>query len=105
MIKAANRREKESILLELKQIAQTLQERLNKHQASGWTLTLKVKFSDYQQITRSKTLLTPIRELDEIITQVKALFETIKLGDRNIRLLGISLSVDDYYYPRINIIN
>ncbi|MDJ0773759.1 MAG: hypothetical protein QNJ49_10095 [Mastigocoleus sp. MO_167.B18] len=84
--------DKATILQELEQIAQTLQERLKKHQASGRTLTLKVKFSDYQQITRSKTLLTPISELNEIITQAIALFETIELGDRNIRLLGISLS-------------
>ena len=92
--------DKATILQELEQIAQTLQERLEKHQASGRTLTLKVKFSDYQQITRSKTLLTPINELNEIITQAIAkrcckqiaLFETIELGDRNIRLLGISLS-------------
>ena len=61
--------DKATILQELEQIAQTLQERLEKHQASGRTLTLKVKFSDYQQITRSKTLLTPISELNEIITQ------------------------------------
>ncbi len=84
--------DKATILQELEQIAQTLQERLEKHQASGRTLTLKVKFSDYQQITRSKTLLTPISELNEIITQAIALFEAIELGDRNIRLLGISLS-------------
>ena len=37
--------DKETILQELEQIAQTLQERLEKHQASGRTLTLKVKFS------------------------------------------------------------
>ncbi|WP_235019030.1 DinB/UmuC family translesion DNA polymerase [Tolypothrix sp. NIES-4075] len=51
------------MLLELEQIAQTVKLRLDQHQTSGRTLTLKIKFSDYQQITRSKTVLTPIREL------------------------------------------
>lgn len=51
------------MLLELEQIAQTVKLRLDQHQTRGRTLTLKVKFSDYQQITRSKTVLTPIREL------------------------------------------
>jgi DNA polymerase IV len=43
------------ILVELEQIARTLCERIERHQASGRTLTLKVKFSDYRQITRSRT--------------------------------------------------
>ena len=56
------------MLLELEQIALVLKERIDKHQAMGRTLTVKIKFSDYQQITRSRTLLTPISELSEIIT-------------------------------------
>ena len=80
------------MLLELEQIAQLLFQRIDKHQASGHTLTLKVKFSNYQQITRSKTLLTPIKEFQAIATIAKTLFEGIELENRNIRLLGISLS-------------
>ena len=81
-----------SMLLELEQIAQVLKQRIDRHQASGRTLTLKVKFSDYQQITRSKTLLTPTKEFQAIATIAKTLFEGIELQNRNIRLLGISLS-------------
>jgi DNA polymerase IV len=47
------------MLLELEKIAQTVKQRIDQHQTGGRTLTLKVKFSDYQQITRSKTVLTP----------------------------------------------
>ncbi|WP_414623848.1 hypothetical protein [Calothrix sp. CCY 0018] len=60
-------RERATCIFELEQIASTLHKRIEKHQASGRTLTLKVKFADYQQITRSKTLLMPIKELGEII--------------------------------------
>ncbi|WP_235595785.1 DNA polymerase IV [Mastigocoleus testarum] len=84
--------DKESILLELKQVARILQERLDKNQASGRTLTLKVKFSDYQQITRSRTFGDNINSLDKIIAEAIALFEAIELENRSIRLLGISLS-------------
>ncbi|MEB3219963.1 MAG: DNA polymerase IV [Nostocales cyanobacterium 94392] len=77
---------------ELEQIAQTLHKRIEKHQAAGRTLTLKVKFSDYQQITRSKTLLMPIKDLGVIVREAIALFEGIELEGKNIRLLGISLS-------------
>ena len=77
------------MLLELEQIALVLKERIDKHLASGRTLTLKVKFSDYQQITRSKTLLVPISELDVVVRVAIALFEGIELENRSIRLLGI----------------
>ncbi|MGB6298194.1 MAG: DNA polymerase IV [Rivularia sp. (in: cyanobacteria)] len=81
-----------SILKELEKIATTLKERIDKHQASGRTITLKIKFSDYQQITRSKTLSVSINDLNAIFNEAKALFKTIELNNRSIRLLGISLS-------------
>ncbi|PHM06573.1 DinB/UmuC family translesion DNA polymerase [Nostoc sp. 'Peltigera malacea cyanobiont' DB3992] len=52
----------------------------------------QVKFSDYHQITRSKTMLAPISELSTIFEIAKALFESIELENHTIRLLGISLS-------------
>lgn len=84
--------DKETILQELEEIARTLHKRIEKHQAAGRTLTLKVKFSDYQQITRSRTFTSGINSLNVIITVSSALFETIEIDDKNIRLLGISLS-------------
>ncbi|MEO1764432.1 MAG: DNA polymerase IV [Cyanobacteria bacterium J06629_18] len=84
--------EKVKILIELKKIAETLYQRIDKHQASGRTLTVKVKFADYQQITRSKTFENYINSLDLIIDISVNLLETIDLEGRSIRLLGISLS-------------
>ena len=84
--------DKATILQELEEIARTLHRRLEKHQAAGRTLTLKVKFSDYHQITRSRTFTSSINNLNVIITVSSALFETIELEDKSIRLLGISLS-------------
>jgi DNA polymerase IV len=42
---------------ELEAIAQVVQQRLERNGARGRTITLKVKFADYQQITRSRTML------------------------------------------------
>jgi nucleotidyltransferase/DNA polymerase involved in DNA repair len=83
---------KATCILELEQIAETLQKRLEKFQTSGRMLTLKVKFSDYQQITGSRTFESSINSLDTMVTEAKALFESIELDNRNIRLLGISIS-------------
>ena len=80
------------MLQELDQIAKIVEQRLEQHETRGRTLTLKVKFSDYHQITRSKTMLAPISELSTIFEIAKALFESIDLENRSIRLLGISLS-------------
>ena len=89
---AENLGDEETILIKLKQIAVTLVERIDRHQASGRTLTLKVKFSDYQQITRSRTFEDCINSLDTIITEAVKLLEIVELKNRSIRLLGISLS-------------
>ncbi|WP_036487151.1 DNA polymerase IV [Myxosarcina sp. GI1] len=89
---AENLKDKETIIIKLEQIAQTLKKRIDRHQASGRTLTLKVKFSDYQQITRSRTFEKCINSLDVIITEAVELLEIVELDGKNIRLLGISLS-------------
>lgn len=89
------------ILLELEAISQTLQHRLESHQALGRTITLKVKFGDYQQITRSKTVLASIQEANLIFVVAKELLAGIDLENRSIRLLGISLSnLDRVAEPR-----
>ena len=89
---AENLSDEETIVISLKQIAQTLKKRIDRHQASDRTLTLKVKFSDYQQITRSRTFEHCIDSLDTIITEAVRLLEIVELENKSIRLLGISLS-------------
>ncbi|ODG97964.1 hypothetical protein A4S05_11260 [Nostoc sp. KVJ20] len=51
------------MLQELEQIAQIVEQRLEQYETRGHTLTLKVKLSDYHQITRRKTMLAPISKL------------------------------------------
>ncbi len=80
------------MLQEIEQIASVVEQRLEQHETRGRTLTLKVKFSDYRQITRSKTAIAPISEVDTIFEIAKILFLSIDLENRSIRLLGISLS-------------
>ncbi|KJH70094.1 DNA polymerase IV [Aliterella atlantica CENA595] len=86
----------QAILLELETIAQTVQHRLESYQALGRTITLKVKFADYQQITRSRTVTDAIGEAKAISQVAKELLATISLQGRSVRLSGISLSNLDY---------
>lgn len=84
------------MLLELETITQTVQHRLESYQALGRTITLKVKFADIQQITRSKTVMAAIGEALAISQLAKELLAAIPLQGRSVRLLGISLSNLDY---------
>lgn len=80
------------MLQELETIAQTLQKRLERNQTSGRTLTLRIKFADYQQTTRSRTQSSSIRTLEAVVSIAEAIFGTINLDGRSVRLLGLSVS-------------
>jgi DNA polymerase-4 len=63
----------------------------------GRTVTLKVKYADFQVITRSRTATTPIGRLDDLEAIAQALLETFFPTAKGIRLLGVTLSsfIDD----------
>ena len=58
----------------------------------GRTVTLKVKFANFQQITRSRTGQMQVRTRDELEELGNALLEALFPVAKGIRLLGISLS-------------
>ncbi len=61
-------------------------------QISGRTVTLKVKYADFQQITRSRTSASSIRDLGELVETTRALLAGVFPVAKGIRLLGVSLS-------------
>lgn len=75
----------------LQRIASELERRLQKHKISGKTVTLKIKYSDFSQQTRSKTLPYFISDKGLLFETVKELLYQEKMKD-SVRLLGISLS-------------
>ena len=75
----------------LERIAKELSKRLQKHKISGKTITLKIKYSDFTQQTRSKTLPYFISDAGLLFENVKELLYQEKMKD-SVRLLGISLS-------------
>ena len=77
---------------ELDKIALTVCERLQKYGFRGRTITLKIKYSDFKQITRSLSFQHPVSDLETISSTSKQLLSATDLTDKKIRLLGISLS-------------
>lgn len=80
------------VIAELYRLEQELMERLEHSETSGRTITLKIKFSDFRQITRSKTLQYYIRNFETLHKEVTGIRKSLKLEGTKIRLLGISIS-------------
>ena len=76
----------------MKDLAQRLEKRLVVNNTCGRTLTLKVKYSDFQLITRRKTFKKPISDWKSMLKIADELLLQTELGARKVRLLGISLS-------------
>jgi DNA polymerase-4 len=79
------------MLEQLETIAGALERRLKKYNVAGKTITLKIKYSDFTQQTRSKTLPYFISDKALIVEVVKELLYQERMKD-SVRLLGISLS-------------
>jgi DNA polymerase-4 len=80
------------VIAELYKLEKELMERLEHSETTGRTITIKVKFSDFRQITRSKTLQNYIRDFDTLHKEVSEIRKSIKLEGSRIRLLGLSIS-------------
>ena len=76
---------------QLETIATSLERRLKKHRIAGKTITLKIKYSDFTQQTRSKTMPYFISDKGLIMETVQELLYQERMKD-SVRLLGISLS-------------
>ena len=73
-------------------IVDELIDRMRKGQVLGKTITLKVKYSDFQQVTRSVTLPHHTDRKEEVFEALVSLFGKTEIGTRSIRLLGASFS-------------
>jgi len=74
----------------LEHIAEELEKRLKRSKISGRTVTLKIKYSDFTQQTRSKTIQYFISDKHLILETAKELLFQEK-PKNSVRLLGISL--------------
>jgi DNA polymerase-4 len=77
---------------QLEKIANTVCKRLEKYNLKGRTLTLKIKYHDFKQITRNHSFDKLINDYETIVTTAKQLLLNTDLTNKKIRLLGISLS-------------
>lgn len=79
------------MLERLDQIAEELERRMKRTNSKGKTVTLKIKYSDFVQQTRSKTLEKSVFTKQDILPVIEELVYQEKMKD-SVRLLGISIS-------------
>jgi DNA polymerase-4 len=72
-------------------IVEILTQRIEKFGEAGKSLTLKVKYSDFQQITRSKTITEPLTN-PQIKEIALSLINEIPNIEKGIRLIGLQTS-------------
>ncbi|MGZ4995051.1 MAG: DinB/UmuC family translesion DNA polymerase, partial [Methylobacter sp.] len=61
-------------------------------QLAAHTLTVKIKYHDFVQITRSRTLPQRITAESAMSVILEDLLNDTDIGRRNVRLLGVTLS-------------
>lgn len=80
------------IQLGLEPLIQDVWRYCTKNEIYGRTLSLKVKYNDFQIITRSRTTLSPIFDINLFERIAFELLDQVLPSPKGIRLLGISLS-------------
>ncbi len=81
------------ITIEIYHLTLELVRRISKAEFEGRTLTLKVKYADFTQITRSITQVKVLKAKSQILPLAKELFRSVEpVSSKAIRLLGLSVS-------------
>lgn len=81
----------EEILTEFLRLTERSVERMRSNGFAASTVSIKVRFSDFKTITRSKTSDLPVSGTQEIFEIVKKLYLALKIEGSLIRLVGVSL--------------
>jgi len=79
-------------IAELYKVEKELMKRLEHEETTGRTITVKIKFSDFRQITRSRSYPKYIRDFDSLHRGVTEIRKSLDLEGEKIRLLGVSVS-------------
>jgi len=86
----------EELTVKLHEVADEVWRRASKREFYGRTVTLKVKYADFEQITRSRTLPGFVREFELFWSVAQELLAAVDHGGKKIRLMGLTVSNAQY---------
>jgi len=81
----------EVILREILRLSERTGQRLRLRELKGRTISIKVKFADFSQLTRSRTLNEATNITQEIYAVAKSLYEGLNLDRARVRLVGVRI--------------
>jgi len=80
---------------------------MKKINAAGKTITLKVRYKNFDTITRSLSYAHYVNDRKSISETAKKLLEETEVGERQVRLLGITVSnlnlQEEHYYEQLEL--
>ncbi|NGP75154.1 DNA polymerase IV [Balneolaceae bacterium YR4-1] len=76
----------------LEELAEKISMSMKKKKMAGKTVTLKVRYDDFETLTRSTSFSHYINKGEDIAETAKSLLQQTEVGKRKVRLLGITLS-------------
>lgn len=84
--------DKEDIVRRVMRQAARVESAMSKRQLKAKTITIKFKYSDFSQVTRSKTLMQYQEALSALSLIFEELVDKTEAGMKPIRLIGVSVS-------------
>ena len=82
----------ETMLIHLQELARRVLVNMAQKNLTASTLTVKVKYADFEQVTRSLSLTRPFSVVTPVPPHLRTLLDRTEAGQRKVRLLGVSFS-------------
>ena len=76
----------------LARIADAAWARIARHEATGRTVTLKLRHADFRTVTRARSFAQPLADRDALLAAGRALLASLLPVPAGVRLLGLTLS-------------
>jgi DNA polymerase-4 len=80
------------LMKELQALAKEVAEALQRRGLRGKTITVKCKYADFHQVTRSRSLSMSTDDASQIESVARELLRQTEAGQRKVRLLGVSIT-------------
>jgi DNA polymerase-4 len=84
--------DEKEMLKQIKKICEGLFKSMQKNETNGKTVTLKIKYHDFEQRTRSKTVTHYLKSKEELCEIAESLFWSPDKPGKPVRLFGVGVS-------------
>jgi len=84
--------DRQEMFVALEHLAEQVESRLVELEMAGKTVTLKLRWHDFQLVTRSISIASPIQDAQTMVRSLRPLLDHLLMENKPVRLLGVTLS-------------